>query len=393
MKKVLTIYGTRPEAIKVAPVIRALEADSRFHGVVAATGQHREMLDQVNGVFRIVPDYDLDIFSPGQTLNAIVAKVVNRLDPILEREQPDAVIVQGDTSTVAAASLAAFYRHIPVVHLEAGLRSGDIHSPFPEEANRRITTQIASLHLTPTQTNRTNLIREHVDPKQITVTGNTVIDALLYTVGIHVPVRQKAVSRLLNSEGPILLVTSHRRENLGDPMSRVGRAVAALARRYRDLKVLLPAHLNPSVRQHLLPPLLGIPNVTVCEPLPYGEFTRVLQAATIVLTDSGGLQEEAPALGKPVLVLRDNTERPEAITAGTARLVGTDPETIIDQVSGLLEDPAQYAAMAKATNPYGDGTAAIRCVAAIAHMLGVGIRQPDFIWTSDSQQQRQPVLV
>ncbi|PUB32361.1 UDP-N-acetylglucosamine 2-epimerase (non-hydrolysing) [Promicromonospora sp. AC04] len=366
---VMTIYGTRPEAIKVAPVITALEADDRFDSLTVVTGQHREMLDQVNDVFGIVPDHDLDVMSHGQTLGQIFARVMSRLDPILEARRPDAVIVQGDTSTSTAAALAAFYRQIPVVHLEAGLRSGDIASPFPEEANRKITSQIAALHLAPTLRSLANLVAEGVQLENIVVTGNTVIDALHLAVEHRTAFTDPAVERVAASGRRIVLVTTHRRENWGAAMEGVGRALARIAERFPDVEIVLPVHRNPVVRDAVLPHLDGLPNVTVTEPLGYGEFTHLLSVSTMVLTDSGGLQEEAPSLGKPVLVMRDNTERPEAVEAGTARLIGTAEERIVAEVHRLLTNDAAYAAMAQAVNPYGDGRSAGRVLDATARML------------------------
>lgn len=376
--RVMTVYGTRPEAIKVAPVIRALNLASEMSSVTVVTGQHREMLDQVNEIFGIVPDHDLDIFAHGQTLAQIAARVLERLDPVLEREQPDAVLVQGDTSTSMAAALAAFYRGIPVVHLEAGLRSGNILSPFPEEANRKLTSQITRLHLAPTTRSRCNLQREGVRPDDIVVTGNTVIDALLVTANRQVEFAEPTLRKLSDSGDPILLVTTHRRENWGGAMNSVGRALARLARRFPDYWIVLPAHRNPIVREAVLPHITDCTNVVVTEPLPYGEFTRLLSRSRIVLTDSGGVQEEAPSLGKPVLVMRENTERPEAIDAGTVRLVGTNEERIVNEVSTLVTDPSAYAAMANAVNPYGDGRAADRTVAALEELFCLGSRLPDF---------------
>jgi UDP-N-acetylglucosamine 2-epimerase (non-hydrolysing) len=366
---VMTVYGTRPEAIKVAPVITALETDDRFDSLTVVTGQHREMLDQVNDVFGIVPDHDLDIMSHGQTLGQIFARVMSRLDPILEARRPDAVIVQGDTSTSTAAALAAFYRQIPVVHLEAGLRSGDIMSPFPEEANRKITSQIASLHLAPTLRSLANLVAEGVQLENIAVTGNTVIDALYLAVERRTAFADPALDRVAASGRRIVLVTTHRRENWGDAMEGVGRALARIARRFPDTEIVLPVHRNPVVRDAVLPHLAGLVNVTVTEPLGYGEFTHLLSLSTLVLTDSGGLQEEAPSLGKPVLVMRDNTERPEAVEAGTARLIGTAEERVVAEVARLLTNDAAYAAMAQAINPYGDGRSAGRVLDATARML------------------------
>jgi UDP-N-acetylglucosamine 2-epimerase (non-hydrolysing) len=373
----MTIYGTRPEAIKVAPVITALEADDRFDSLTVVTGQHREMLDQVNDVFGIVPDHDLDIMSHGQTLGQIFARVMARLDPILEARRPDAVIVQGDTSTSTAAALAAFYRQIPVVHLEAGLRSGDIMSPFPEEANRKITSQFASLHLAPTLRSLANLVAEGVRLEDIVVTGNTVIDALYLAVERRTAFTDPAVARVAASGRRIVLVTTHRRENWGAAMEGMGRALARIAQRFPDAEIVLPVHRNPVVRDAVLPHLDGLTNVTVTEPLGYGEFTHLLSRSTLVLTDSGGLQEEAPSLGKPVLVMRDNTERPEAVEAGTARLIGTAEERIVAEVNRLLTNDAAYAAMAQAINPYGDGRSAGRVLDATARMLAPAL--PDVL--------------
>lgn len=377
--RIMTVYGTRPEAIKVAPLVTALAAHDDFDSTTVVTGQHREMLDQVNEVFGITPDHDLDVFEHGQTLNALMAKVFDRLDPVLVAERPDAVLVQGDTSTVAAASLAAFYRQIPVVHLEAGLRSGDITSPFPEEANRKVTSQLASLHLAPTATSRDNLLREWTDPARVVVTGNTVIDALLHAVEQDVPFVDQRLQRAADSGRRILLVTTHRRENWGGAMEGMGRALRRIALRYPDMLVVLPAHRNPIVREAVLPHLVGLDNVVVTDPLGYGEFTRLLGAAHIVLTDSGGVQEEAPSLGKPVLVMRDNTERPEAVHAGTVRLIGTDEHRIVDEVQALADNRVHYDRMSTAVNPYGDGRAVERSLAALAHMFGIGSRLPDFV--------------
>jgi UDP-N-acetylglucosamine 2-epimerase (non-hydrolysing) len=376
--RVMTVYGTRPEAIKCAPVVKALAGSPDFEGITVVTGQHREMLDQVNSLFGIVPDHDLDVMSHGQSLTQIFTRVLEGLDPLLVSEAPDLVAVQGDTTTSTAAALAAFYRGIPVVHLEAGLRSGDIGSPFPEEANRKLTTQIAALHLAPTSTSRANLLAEGVAEALIAVTGNTVIDALLEVVHRSEPFADPRLERLAEEQPPVLLVTTHRRENWGLPMQAVGRALARIAREEPEQTIVLPVHRNPLVRENVLPPLEGLPNVIVTEPLQYAEFARMLSLATIVLTDSGGVQEEAPSLGKPVLVMRENTERPEAVDAGTVRLIGTDEDRVADEVLELIRNPVAYAAMANAVNPYGDGLAAARTLAAIRELRGQGERMPDF---------------
>lgn len=353
--KIMTVYGTRPEAIKVAPVIKALEESADFESVTVVTGQHREMLDQVNELFGIVPDHDINIMSHGQTLAQIFARVLAGLDPILEKEKPAALIVQGDTSTSTAAALAAFYRQIPVVHLEAGLRSGNIMSPFPEEANRKLTTQIAALHLAPTETSRANLVAEGIDPTTIVVTGNTVIDALLMTVSKDVAFTDPRLEHLAVSGRRILLVTTHRRENWGGTMEGVGRALAQIARAFPDVEIVLPAHRNPVVRDAVLPQLDGVNNVTVTEPLPYGEFARLMSLSAVILTDSGGVQEEAPSLNKPVLVMRENTERPEAVAAGVVRLIGVDEERIVTEVGQQMHAPLPVGPSPRSRNPYGDG--------------------------------------
>lgn len=381
MKKIMPIYGTRPEAIKVAPIVKALEASDQFDCVVAVTGQHREMLDQVNELFGIVPAHDLNIIQPRQTLNSIFAKILEGVDRILVEEKPDAVVVQGDTTTSTAAAIAAFNLQIPVVHAEAGLRSFDIMSPFPEEANRKLTSQLASLHLAPTRVSKANLLREAVDEVDVYITGNTVIDALLEVVDKKIPFTDPQLAEVEQkvAQGTkVVLVTTHRRENQGEAMRGVGRALARLAKQNPEVLFVLPAHKNPVVREAVLPFLEGLENIVVTEPLAYGEFTHMLSLANVVLTDSGGVQEEAPGLGKPVLVMRENTERPEAVEAGTVRLIGTAEDVVFEQVQTLLHDEAAYKAMANAVNPYGDGRAAGRTVSAIAQMLGVGERDSEF---------------
>lgn len=375
---VLTVFGTRPEAIKVAPLVRAIEASETLQSRTLVTAQHREMLDQVNSLFDIVPDTDLNIMSTGQTLNGIASRVIGELDSILADDAPDAVLVQGDTTTVMSASIAAFNRGIPVIHLEAGLRSGNLLSPFPEEANRKLTSQVSALHLAPTARSRDNLLAEGVNRDDIVVTGNTVIDALHIAVDMNVAPSDLIVSNFVASDRPKLLVTTHRRENLGSAMEDIGDALALLAEARPDLLILLPAHRNPLVREAVLPRVEKFDNVLVTEPLSYGEFTTVMASSDIVLTDSGGIQEEAPSLGKPVLVMRENTERPEAVDAGSVKLVGTDKNLIVAEVSRLFDDSLAYDSMAKAVNPYGDGRAGARSVAAIEALLGVGERVEEF---------------
>ncbi|MFB2571200.1 non-hydrolyzing UDP-N-acetylglucosamine 2-epimerase [Micrococcus sp. IITD107] len=378
MTTIMPIYGTRPEAIKMAPIVAGLLAAPDLECVITVTGQHREMLDQVNHLFGIVPDHDLNIIRPRQTLNGVLTRTIEGLDTLFDQTVPDAVVVQGDTTTSVAGAIAAFHRGIRVIHAEAGLRSFDLFSPFPEEANRRMTSQIASLHLAPTATSRENLLREAVRPEDICVTGNTVIDALLEVVQKQVPFSDPALEQLGRSDRRLVLVTTHRRENQGEAMRGVGRALARLARTYPDVDFVLPVHKNPVVREAILPQLQGLEHVIVTEPLAYGEFTRLLSMATLVLTDSGGVQEEAPSLGKPVLVMRENTERPEAVAAGTVRLIGTDEDRVYTEVQTLLDDADAHHAMATAVNPYGDGRAGERTVAAIRHLFGLGDRLPDF---------------
>ena len=377
-KRVMVIYGTRPEAIKLAPVVRALHASHVLAPVITLTGQHREIVDEVNELFRISPDYDLNSIRAGQSLDAMTARILEGLTGTLRENRPDAVIVQGDTTSTFAAALAAFYERIPVVHLEAGLRTDDIDSPFPEEVNRRLTTQIATLHLAPTPVSKNNLLRDGVSPGQVLVTGNTVIDALLWTVDQPIPYTCDQLESVESSEAPVLVVTTHRRESWGRRMGDVAQAVAQLARQHPDLIVVVPLHPNPVVREALVPPLDGLANVLLIEPMSYGEFARLLRRATIVLTDSGGIQEEAPSLGKPVLVMRDTTERPEAVSAGTAQLVGTNPERVFGAVHHLLSSTPAYQAMANAVNPYGDGRAAGRSVGAIEHLFDLGPRPDQF---------------
>lgn len=375
---VLTVFGTRPEAIKMAPLIRSIEASSVLCSRTLVTAQHREMLDQVNDLFGIVPDTDLNIMAKGQTLNAIASRVIAELDTALAENAPDAVVVQGDTTTVMGASIAAFNRGIPVIHLEAGLRSGKLHSPFPEEANRKLTSQLTTLHLAPTPRSRDNLLAEGISPDDIVITGNTVIDALHLAVDMNVAPTDPIIADYVAVDRPKLLVTTHRRENLGSAMENIGDALAELAESRPDLLVLLPAHRNPLVREAVLPRVEKFDNVLVAEPLSYGEFTTVMASSDVVLTDSGGIQEEAPSLGKPVLVMRENTERPEAVDAGSVKLVGTDKNLIIAEVARLFDDSLAYDSMAKAVNPYGDGRAAVRSVAAIEALLGFGNRSDDF---------------
>ena len=376
-RRVLVIFGTRPEAIKLAPVVRQLHADPRFAPVVVVTAQHRQMLDQVLDLFGIRPDHDLDLQQPRQSLTEITTRALGGLSPIVSAEQPDLVVVQGDTTTTFAGALAGFYHQIPVAHVEAGLRTGHRYSPFPEEINRKLTTQLTSLHLAPTPVNVAHLRAEGVAAGEIVCTGNTVIDALREAVRLGTGYGCAELAGLDQDRRRIVLVTTHRRESWGAPMGAIARAVARLAAD-PAVHLVVPLHLNPIVRDAFLPIVAGLENVTVTDPLAYGGFARLLARCDLVLTDSGGIQEEAPSLAKPVLVLRDTTERPEAVLAGTVELVGTDEETIFSRARTLLDDPAAHDRMARAINPYGDGQAAPRCVQAMAWVLGLGGRPADF---------------
>jgi UDP-N-acetylglucosamine 2-epimerase (non-hydrolysing) len=376
MRKVLIVYGTRPEAVKMAPLIGELARSRNCRPIVAVTGQHREMLDQVNRLFGIEPTHDLNIITQSQSLENVTTRVLSGVSGVIEAEAPDALLVQGDTTTCFAAALAAFYRKIPLFHLEAGLRTGDRYNPFPEEINRRLTTQLAAVHLAPTQTSKRNLLKDGVAERDIVVTGNTVIDALLQVSGRNNPSENPDLERIMGRRS--VLITAHRRESWGEPMAQTARAIARLARLFPEIVFLLPAHLNPAVRDVLLPPLAGLDNVVITQPLDYGDFVKAMRDCTLVLTDSGGVQEEAPTFGKPVLVMRETTERPEAVAAGTVRLVGTSEDRIVGEVTSLLTDRRAYLEMARAVNPYGDGQAAIRSVQAIEHFFALGDRPIEF---------------
>lgn len=372
MKKVLVAFGTRPEAIKMAPVISALQAHPAVEPLVAVTAQHRQMLDQVLALFGIVPDVDLDIMQPGQTLPDITSRILQQMTPALASLRPDLVLVHGDTSTTLATALASFYARIPVGHVEAGLRTGDMSAPWPEEMNRRLTAPLCTVHFAPTPSSRSNLLREGIPDDEIHITGNTVIDALLQVdarLRSDQPLRNGMLERFpfLDPTRRLILVTGHRRENFGDGFERICRALAALAAR-GDAQIVYPVHLNPNVQEPVRQHLSDLANVHLIEPQDYLPFVFLMQQAHIILTDSGGVQEEAPSLGKPVLVMRDKTERPEAVDAGTVRLVGTDDSRIVAEASRLLDNPAAYRRMSEAHNPYGDGNASARIVAAIERM-------------------------
>jgi UDP-N-acetylglucosamine 2-epimerase (non-hydrolysing) len=363
-KKVMVVIGTRPEAIKLAPVVLELERHrAQFKTEICVTGQHREMLDQMLRVFGLRPDYDLGVMTAGQDLAGVTAACLTGLDRVLRQKRPDLALVQGDTTTTFAASLAAYYQHIPIGHVEAGLRTGKKYDPFPEEINRRLATHLADFHFAPTEEARSNLLMEGVSPENISVTGNTVIDSLLLTQARLAEEPRLAVDPLGPTDGlRIILVTAHRRESFGLPFRRICEAVRALAEKRRDVLVVYPVHLNPNVQAPVREILDGVPNVRLLAPLDYVSFVACMQRAFILLTDSGGIQEEGPSLGKPVLVMREVSERPEAIAAGTACLTGTNPDAIVAAVSSLLDDPDCYKRMTSRPNPYGDGHASERIV-------------------------------
>ncbi|AWH88810.1 non-hydrolyzing UDP-N-acetylglucosamine 2-epimerase [Limnobaculum parvum] len=368
--KVLTVFGTRPEAIKMAPLVHALADDDYFESKVCVTAQHREMLDQVLKLFNIKPDYDLDIMRPGQGLTEITCRILEGLKPVLEEFKPDVVLVHGDTTTTLATSLAAFYQRIPVGHVEAGLRTGDLYSPWPEEGNRKLTGHLAMYHFSPTETSKQNLLTEAIPDSRIFVTGNTVIDALFWVRNrIHndAQLKQEMEQRysFLQQDKKIILVTGHRRESFGDGFERICSALADIARTHPDVQVVYPVHLNPNVREPVKRILSHIDNVILIEPQDYLPFVYLMDHAYLILTDSGGIQEEAPSLGKPVLVMRKTTERPEAVSAGTVRLVGTNIALILEEVSRLLTDENEYHLMSRAHNPYGDGKACQRILDAL----------------------------
>ena len=378
MKKVMLVFGTRPEAIKMAPLVKKFQESYDFETIVCVTAQHREMLDQVLDIFDIKPDYDLNIMKQGQDLYDITSRVMLGLRDVLNETNPDVVLVHGDTTTSTAAALAAFYKQIPVAHVEAGLRTNNIYSPWPEEMNRRITGRIATYHLAPTELSRQNLLKENVDNQNIIITGNTVIDALLWVVNkiksdanlaetLQINIKNKGydIDRI-EDKRKLVLITGHRRENFGEGFRNICNAIKTLSIKYPDVDFVYPMHLNPNVRKPIAE-IFGNDkdksgNTFFIEPLDYLNFVFLMEKADIILTDSGGIQEEAPSLGKPVLVMRDNTERPEALEAGTVKLVGTDYDKIINEVSELLENEESYNKMSKAVNPYGDGSACKRIV-------------------------------
>lgn len=362
MQKVLLVFGTRPEAIKMAPLALQLQQDlNNFETKVCVTGQHRQMLDQVLELFQLKPDFDLNLMKPGQTLSDITSGVLKGLEQVFEEWKPDVVLVHGDTATTFAASLAAYYHKIAIGHVEAGLRTGDIYSPWPEEANRKLTGALTNYHFAPTQSSYNNLIKENIDPNNIIITGNTVIDALL-TVKYKVENDQKIIAdfeqqfNFLDKNKKMILVTGHRRENFGQGFLNICKALANISQQYPDVQIVYPVHLNPNVQQPVNELLAGITNIHLISPQDYLPFVYLMNRSYLILTDSGGIQEEAPSLGKPVLVMRDTTERPEAVEAGTVKLVGTDAAVIEKSVTDLLANTELYKQMAEAHNPYGDGT-------------------------------------
>ena len=372
MKKirVLSVFGTRPDAVKMCPLVLSLRKDSRMESLVCVTAQHREMLDQVLECFGVVPDYDLNIMKPRQTLITITQSILEKLDPVLEETSPDIVLVHGDTSTSFVSALCAFYRKLPVGHVEAGLRTGDRYSPYPEEMNRRLTGRLATLHFAPTELNRRNLEAEGIT-EGVTVTGNTVIDAMKYTVRPDYTFEDAALQAIDFTAGRYVLLTAHRRENLGEPMENICRAVLRLIEQFPELHIIWPVHLNPVVRETAYGFLKDTDRVTLLEPTSVMDTHNLMSKCAFVMTDSGGIQEEATAVGVPTLVLRTETERPEGVETGILRLVGVKEDAIVQTAARLLSDPVFYASMAGAKNPYGDGFASERIIDAIAAWKGV----------------------
>jgi UDP-N-acetylglucosamine 2-epimerase (non-hydrolysing) len=375
-KKIAIIFGTRPDTIKLAPIILELRKHPHFSVINIATAQHRQMLDQVLKVFRIKPDFDLNIMMPKQSLAQLTKNSIAALDEVLVKTTPDMVLVQGDTTTTFVGSLAAFYRQIPVGHVEAGLRTQDKANPFPEEINRRLTSCIAAIHFAPTSTAKRALLREHVPEKDIVITGNSVIDALRYSIKKTYRFDDGRLNEYVKERRKIVLLTMHRRENWGAPMTGACEAVQKLAKRYPDFRFVFPVHLNPIVRDVVYPLLGNLSNVILIEPLPYGDFVNLMARSHLILTDSGGVQEEGPSLGKPVLVLREVTERPEAVAFGTVKLVGLSPSKITSAAIALLDNARAYKRMASAVNPYGDGSASRRTIEALEYFFKFTRKQP-----------------
>jgi UDP-N-acetylglucosamine 2-epimerase (non-hydrolysing) len=373
--KVMTVFGTRPEAIKMAPLVKELERCEKIESIVCVTAQHREMLDQVLDIFDIKPDYDLDIMQQRQSLTTITTRALEGLDEVIKKVQPDMVLVHGDTSTTFAGSLAAFYNKVKVGHVEAGLRTFDKYFPYPEEINRKLTGVLADLHFAPTETNKLNLINEAIKEDTIYITGNTVIDALKTTVKEDYKFKTKVLQDLKYEENKTVLVTAHRRENLGQPLRDICSALKQLAEQYEDVEIVYPVHLNPIIKDTVFEILGNVPRVHLIEPLDVEELHNLMKRCYLVLTDSGGLQEEAPSLGKPVLVLRNETERPEAVAAGTVKVAGVNKDEIVKLSKILIDDYNEYSIMAKAVNPYGDGNASFRIVQAIQYYFGLTVER------------------
>ena len=372
--KLMTVFGTRPEAIKMCPLVLEMRKYPEYiQPIVAVTAQHREMLDQVLDLFGIVPDYDLNIMTSGQTLYDVTTRALMGLKPVMEEAKPDMVLVHGDTTTTFAGALAAFYAQIPVGHVEAGLRTGKKYSPYPEEMNRKLTGAIADMHFAPTGTSKANLLKENVNPANILVTGNTVIDALQTTVHSDYHFADEDFNKVFATGHRLILMTTHRRENLGEPMRHVYRALKSVLETHENVEAIFPVHKNPKVREIVNQELGHLSRVHLIEPMDYEPFANLMAKVDIVLTDSGGIQEEAPALGKPVLVLRDTTERPEAVEAGTVKLVGTAYEDVLHETNRLLDDANHYRSMAEAANPYGDGKACERIIKAILRKNGYSV--------------------
>ncbi len=375
--KVMSVFGTRPEAIKMAPLVLELEKNPNIESVVCVTAQHRQMLDQVLEIFNIKPDYDLNIMKERQTLVGITARVLEGLDEVIKEAKPDIVLVHGDTSTSFVGALAAFYNQAMVGHVEAGLRTYDIYSPFPEEMNRNLTGRIASMHFSPTVQNKDNLLKENVAEENIYITGNTVIDAMKTTVKDDFVFETELLNNIDYENKRVITMTAHRRENLGKPLENICRAIKRLVEKYDDIEVIYPIHMNPAVRETVNAIIGGMNRVNIIEPVNVDELHNLMARSYMVLTDSGGIQEEAPSLAKPVLVLRRETERPEAVEAGTVKIAGVDEDVIFDMASELLDSKEAYNKMAQAANPYGDGNASLRIIDAILYKFGLLDKRPD----------------
>ena len=375
--KVMSVFGTRPEAIKMAPLVLELEKNPNIESVVCVTAQHRQMLDQVLEIFNIKPDYDLNIMKERQTLVGITARVLEGLDEVIKEAKPDIVLVHGDTSTSFVGALAAFYNQTMVGHVEAGLRTYDIYSPFPEEMNRNLTGRIATMHFSPTVQNKNNLLKENVSEENIYITGNTVIDAMKTTVKDDFVFETELLNKIDFENKRVITMTAHRRENLGKPLENICRAVKRLVEKYEDVEIVYPIHMNPAVRETVNAIIGGMDRVNIIEPVNVDELHNLMARSYMVMTDSGGIQEEAPSLAKPVLVLRRETERPEAVGAGTVKIAGVDEDVIFDMASELLDSKEAYNKMAQAANPYGDGNASLRIIDAILYKFGISDKRPD----------------